>query len=75
MTTPKGNQSQHFLLLHCSKADVANLCQSFNGQIFQKKLLIMHSIQNPFENLLKFVHAFNSHTLDRTDMSDRPLKG
>ena len=33
------------------------------GEIFQNKLLIMHSIQNPFENLLKFAHAFNSHTL------------
>ena len=35
----------------------------------------MHSIQNPFENLLKFVHASNFHTLDRTDMSGHPLKG
>ena len=35
----------------------------------------MHSNQNRSENLLEFVHASNFHTLDRTDMSDRPLKG
>ena len=35
----------------------------------------MHAIQNPFKNLLKFVHASNFHTADRTDMSDRQLKG
>ena len=34
----------------------------------------MHSIQNPFEDLLKFLHVSNFHTLDRTDMSDRSFK-
>ena len=35
----------------------------------------MHSIQNPFDNLSEFFHASNFRILDRTDMSDLPLKG